>query len=152
MVLVLHTSCYDRGRKQIMTKKTYQIDGTTFSTLEDFYGEVSRVLIPGSDWGRNLDAFNDILRGGFGTPEGGFILRWDNAQLSREKLGYGETMRYLQQKLKTCHPSNRYDVTQDIEAARNKKGQTLFDILVEIIRDHGKDGDQQDDGVELVLN
>ena len=47
----------------------YEIDGKNFSTLEEFYDEISRVLIPGAQWGRNLDAFNDILRGGFGTPD-----------------------------------------------------------------------------------
>lgn len=56
-------------------KKIYEIDGAHFSTLEDFYDEISRVLIPGAYWGRNLDAFNDILRGGFSTPEEGFITK-----------------------------------------------------------------------------
>src|SRR5262245_39633780 len=56
---------------------------------------LSQVLIPGAAWGRNLDAFNDILRGGFGTPEGGFVLQWINSALSRERLGYPETVRRL---------------------------------------------------------
>jgi hypothetical protein len=43
-------------------KKIYQIDGHRFSTLDEFYEEIGRVLIPGADWGHNLDAFNDILR------------------------------------------------------------------------------------------
>jgi RNAse (barnase) inhibitor barstar len=68
-------------------KPVYEIDGSQFSTLEGFYDKVSQVLIPGANWGRNLDAFNDILRGGFGTPEGGFVLRWKNSKLSRERLG-----------------------------------------------------------------
>jgi len=55
-------------------KPASEIDGLRFSTLEEFFDEVSRTLIPGADWGRNLDAFNNILRGGFGTPEWGFIL------------------------------------------------------------------------------
>lgn len=135
-----------------MAKKRYQIDGAGFSTLDEFYDEISRVVIPGAEWGRNLDAFNDILRGGFGTPDEGFILCWENAQTSREQLGYDETVRHLQKKLKTCHPANRDHVAKDLEAAKNKKGQTIFDVLVDIIRDHSKDGDQQDDGVELVLN
>jgi RNAse (barnase) inhibitor barstar len=46
----------------------YEIDGSRFSTLEDFFEEISSVLIPGYSWGHNLEAFNDILRGGFGTP------------------------------------------------------------------------------------
>ena len=75
--------------------KTYLIDGRNFSTLEGFYDEVSRVLIPGAAWGHNLDAFDDILCGGFGTPEEGFKLRWLHHVLSRERLGYAETVRQL---------------------------------------------------------
>lgn len=97
------------------TKPTYEIDGRDFSTLEEFYEVVSRVLIPGAEWGHNLDAFNDILRGGFGTPDGGFVLRWKNSDRSRECLG------------------------------------SVFDCLVEIIGDHGKGGDEAEDGVELEL-
>jgi hypothetical protein len=43
----------------------YEIEGRRFHTLEEFFDEISAVLIPGSEWGRNLDAFNDILRGRF---------------------------------------------------------------------------------------
>jgi RNAse (barnase) inhibitor barstar len=70
-----------------MNKRDYEIDGARFATLSGFYDEIERVLIPGARWGRNLDALNDILRGGFGTPEEGFILLWRNAQLSRQVLG-----------------------------------------------------------------
>jgi RNAse (barnase) inhibitor barstar len=66
----------------------YEIDGRRFSTLEDFYAEVSRVVIPGADWGHNLDGFNDILRGGFGTLDGGFTVRWLQHAVSKERLGY----------------------------------------------------------------
>jgi RNAse (barnase) inhibitor barstar len=65
----------------------YEIDGANFSTIDGFYDEISRVLIPGATWGRNLDAFNDILWGGFGTPEDGFVLVWNNHHLSRDRLG-----------------------------------------------------------------
>jgi RNAse (barnase) inhibitor barstar len=63
------------------------IDGHRFSTIAGFFEEVSRVLIPGAAWGRNLDAFNDILRGGFGTPPGGFEIRWVNHGVSKDLLG-----------------------------------------------------------------
>jgi RNAse (barnase) inhibitor barstar len=62
-------------------KPVYEIDGARFSTLEAFFEEISHVLIPGAEWGRNLDALNDILRGGFGTPQGGFTLNWKNSKL-----------------------------------------------------------------------
>src|SRR5262245_42877877 len=79
-------------------KKIYEIDGYHFSTLEEFYDEISRVLIPGAGWGCNLDAFNDILRGGFGTPEEGFVLRWNNSRVSRDRLGarlYGDIVEII---------------------------------------------------------
>ena len=41
----------------------YEIDGRRFSTLEGFYDEASRLVTPGADWGHNLDALNDNLRG-----------------------------------------------------------------------------------------
>ena len=85
----------------------------------------SRVLIPGAPWGRNLDAFNDILRGGFGTPDGGFILRWKNAQVSRDRLGYPETVRQLEVRLARCHPLNRELVARDLARAREWLGPTV---------------------------
>ena len=69
----------------------YVIDGSRITSLETFYDEISRAVIPGSPWGRNLDAFNDILRGGFGTPDAGFKLRWSAAAFSKRALGYDET-------------------------------------------------------------
>ncbi|MBW2455832.1 MAG: barstar family protein [Deltaproteobacteria bacterium] len=127
------------------------MDGRNFSTLQDFYVEISRVLIPNADWGHNLDAFNDILRGGFGTPDGGFVLRWLNSQLSRQRLGRGEAARQLERRLARCHPTNRAHVKAEIASSRQGEGPTVFDWLVEIIRDHGEGGDQAEDGVELEL-
>lgn len=56
-------------------KQIYEIDGKDFTSLDGFYDAISSQVIPGVAWGRNLDAFNDILRGGFGTPREGFVLR-----------------------------------------------------------------------------
>src|SRR4051812_2590909 len=134
-----------------MTKPVYEIDGRDFATLEEFYDVISRALIPGARWGRNLDAFNDVLRGGFGTPEGGFVLRWLDSARSRIALGYPATVTYLEQKSRRCHPSNVAHVQADLEAARRREGQTLFEILVEIIRVHGPGGEEERDGFELVL-
>jgi len=113
-----------------------EIDGQRFSTLEEFYEEVSRTLIPGTEWGQNLDAFNDILRGGFGTPEDGFTLVWRASDVSRRRLGYAETVRQLQHRLTRSHPSNRAQVRTELEAAQAQRGPTVFDWLVRIISDH----------------
>jgi RNAse (barnase) inhibitor barstar len=131
---------------------TYEIDGHRFATLEQFFEEVSRVMIPGAKWGHNLDAFNDILGGGFGTPEEGFTLRWENHAVSKTNLGYPETVRQLELRLARCHPTNRPHVAQELARARAQQGPTVFDWLVEIIRDHGPGGRQAADNVELVLD
>jgi RNAse (barnase) inhibitor barstar len=123
-----------------MAKPTLEIDGSSFSTLEEFYEEVSRKLVPGAHWGHNLDAFNDILRGGFGTPAGGFTLVWRSSSVSRERLGYPETIRQLERRLQRCHPENRERVASELAAARRSRGPTVFDWLVEIIRDHADVG------------
>ncbi|HHP7236481.1 MAG TPA: barstar family protein [Desulfobacterales bacterium] len=112
------------------TKATYEIDGRDFSTLEEFYAVVSRVLITEASWGHNLDAFNDILRGGFGTPDGGFVLRWKNSALSRECLGYQETVKQLEIRLARCQPSNRDSVAADLGAAQRGVGPTVFELVV----------------------
>ena len=128
-----------------------EIDGARFDDLEGFWDEVSRQLIPGAEWGRNLDAFNDILRGGFGTPEDGFVLRWTNSQRSRLALCVEETVRWLERKVERCHPDNVPSVRCDLEAARAGHGPTLFDILVEIIQAHGPGGEEAEDCVEFRL-
>jgi hypothetical protein len=126
------------------------IDGAGFSDFDGFAREFTRLL---SDytWRGNLDAFNDILRGGFGTPASSWVLRWLNSGSSRTALGYEATIRRLEGLLLTCHPSNRPDFEARIRRARHGEGPTLFDEIVEIIRKHGPGGDEPDDGVRLEL-
>ncbi len=134
-----------------MPKREYQIDGHLFSDLQGFFDQISVHVIPGVQWGRNLDAFNDILRGGFGTPDEGFVLVWNNSAKSRKMLGYKETVTQLEGFLNRCHPENRDDVAKDLDQAKHNNGSTVFDWLVEIIEVHCRGGDEEDDGVELRL-
>lgn len=46
-----------------------EIDGANFASLDEFYDEISKKLIPNTEWGPNLNAFNDILRGGRNATE-----------------------------------------------------------------------------------
>ena len=120
------------------------IDGETFSTLGGFYACVSDKL--GSPNGRpvrSLDAFNDILRGGFGKIKTGESLhiRWLNSEKSRKDLGYDATAAYYEKLLDRAHPSNRARLEEKLSDAREGKGATLFDILTALIRreDSGHD-------------
>lgn len=72
-------------------KKQITIDGNNFIDLETFYNEIDNVLTKDLNWetGHNLDAFNDLLRGGFGVydHEEPIILVWKNFTHSTKVLG-----------------------------------------------------------------
>lgn len=133
-----------------MTKE-YVLDGSKVTSLEAFYEQVSETLIPGADWGRNLDAFNDILRGGFGTPGNGFLLRWKHSEVSRANLSYPETVRQLEKRLERCHSTNRERMQAKLYEAKRGRGPTVFDWLVEIVSVHETGGEESEDNVRLVL-
>jgi hypothetical protein len=126
------------------------IDGGHFSDLDGFTREFSRLLV-NYTWRGNLDAFNDLLRGGFGTPENGWMLRWFNSELSRSALGYEATIQRLEWVLLTCHPSHRLNIEDRIRRARRGQGPTLFDEIVDTIREHGPGGRESEDGIVLEL-
>ena len=128
-----------------MPQPVLTLDGRRCDTLAGFFAEAGRVVCPGVGWGHNLDAFHDVLRGGFGTPAGGFTLVWAHSAASRVALGYPETVRQLEQRVAHCHPTNRAAVAADLGRAHAGVGPTVFDWLVDIIHAHAVDG------VELVL-
>ena len=66
----------------------YRMDGRRISSVQDFYREIGRsVNGPGGYFGKNLDALNDCLRGGFGTPpDQSFEFEWQHSDLSRHRL------------------------------------------------------------------
>ena len=131
--------------------RTYEIDGKNFDSLDGFYDEFSRKVIPGAEWGRNLDAFNNVLFGGFGTPVGGFTLVWRNSEISRQRLSHPETVNYLREKLASCHSTLKETVRRELEAAEQGRGQTIFEKLVEIIESHGPGTTLGDEPAEVTL-
>jgi len=116
------------------------INGENFSNLQEFYDEVEAQLTKNLDWkiGRNLSAFNDVLRGGFGLHEyeEPLYLKWINLSKSKMDFGWTATIKYLEDKLKNCHPTNVESVLADLEYAKNKNGQTLYEIILGIISEH----------------
>jgi RNAse (barnase) inhibitor barstar len=115
----------------------YVLDGTQIRTLEDFWRVIGEAINgPGGYFGKNLDAFADCLSGGFGAPDDDdYVVEWRDHQVSREYLGYPETARQLEIRLLRCHPTNRPAVSADLSAAREERGTTVFDWLIEIFGD-----------------
>ena len=123
-----------------MAKKVYEIDGRKVEDLPGFFREFGRQVIPGFRWGENLDALDDVLAGGFGTPDDGFVLVWRDSEISKKHLGHEAMARKIEERLTRYRSAAAED---ELAAARRGEGETIFDLLVDIIQGHPE--------VELVL-
>lgn len=115
------------------------INGSHFSNLPEFYEEVSQVLMKNVDWKvGTLDGFDDILYGGFGVFESKdkVEILWKDSQKSREDLGFEATKEFYENKIKQGKPFNIELIQQKLDDLISGKGQTLFEILIEIIDSH----------------
>ncbi|MFD8686263.1 barstar family protein [Streptomyces sp. NPDC059651] len=116
---------------------TYVIDGSRVTGLERFWDVIGEAVNgPGGYFGRNLDAFADCLSGGMGTPDDGdFVIEWRDHARSARALGHEETARHLGRLAGRAHASNQQRLRAESAQAAAGIGPTLFDRLVEIIRD-----------------
>lgn len=115
------------------------IHGGHFSSLEGFYEEASSVLMKDTDWKvGTLDGFDDILYGGFGVIYGKEEIEiiWQESQKSKENLGFNATREFYENKIKQGKPFNIELIQQKLDELTKGEGQTLFEILVEIIESH----------------
>lgn len=107
------------------------INGSHFSNLEAFYEEVSLLFLKDEDWKvGTLDGFDDILYG----YEGEII--WKNTRKSKQDLGFDLTKQFYENKIRQGKPFNVTLIQQKLDDLINGNGQTLFEILIEIIESH----------------
>jgi RNAse (barnase) inhibitor barstar len=70
--------------------REYVFDGNKFNSPKTFFKYSEGILTYELSWetGRNLNAFNDLLHGGFGRHDAGEIIKvkWINMGKSRKKL------------------------------------------------------------------
>lgn len=119
--------------------KTITIDGSRFSDLPGFYDEASLVFMKDTDWKvGTLDGFDDILYGGFGVfeNEDQVEIIWKKSQKSREDLGPEATRIFYENKIKQGRPFNIELIQQKLDELLSGNGQTLIEILIEIIQSH----------------
>ncbi|MBN9338397.1 MAG: ribonuclease inhibitor, partial [Chryseobacterium sp.] len=77
-----------------------------------------------------LDGFDDIL---YGVDTD---IIWKNSQKSREDLGFDSTKEFYQNKIRIGKPFNVKLIQQKLDELIDGNGQTLFEILIEIIESH----------------
>ncbi|KPH14934.1 ribonuclease inhibitor [Chryseobacterium sp. ERMR1:04] len=126
-------------KKIVSNKKVIVINGIHFSSLVGFYEEVSNVLTKDINWKvGTLDDFNDILYGGFGVFENDDEVKiiWEESEKSRQDLGFEATKEFYENKIKQGKPFNIELIQEKLNELIKGNGQTLFDILLEIIEDH----------------
>jgi RNAse (barnase) inhibitor barstar len=96
--------------------KTFLLDGNNFSNMDGFYDEIDRLLTKSLQWktGHNLNAFNDLLRGGFGVHEYNepITIRWINYSKSKKDLG-DETVLVLLEIMLNCDDTD-HDVKVEL--------------------------------------
>lgn len=107
------------------------INGSRFSDLSGFYEEVSQVLMKDEDWKvGTLDGFDDILYGFKGE------MIWKDSQKSREDLGLEITKKFYENKIRQGKPFNINLAQQKLDDLISGNGQTLYEILIEILESH----------------
>ena len=107
------------------------INGGHFSDLEGFYEEISELFMNDEDWKvGTLDGFDDIL---YGVNSD---ITWKDSQKSREDLGFDLTKEFYENKIRIGKPFNIELIQQKLDDLIDGNGQTLFEILIEIIESH----------------
>ena len=112
------------------------IDGRDFRTLDDFFEVVGAALVPGEAWGKNLDAFNDILCWPLARDPEPYVLVWRRSRLSRRRLGHSEAERHCEEVIRAGGGKPSGWQAEQLASAGRCEGPTAFDWLVEIIQRH----------------
>ena len=117
--------------------KQYILNGKKFNDLDGFFVEFGKMVNgDGGYFGRNLDAFDDCLFGGFGM-ENPCVIIWQNCSVSKMRLGHDILLNWCQERI---HKKEYLDedglkyLTARQEDAKNLVGPTMFDVIVEGIK------------------
>ncbi len=112
--------------------RRFTADASNVRSFGDFVDAANAGFIEliGGKWNGNLDAFNDYLSW---PEESEYELELLGAADCARSLGHAAQAAWLRDHLETCHPSNRPDFQARLALAEAQRGETLFDVLKEII-------------------
>ncbi|WP_267264532.1 ribonuclease inhibitor [Chryseobacterium formosus] len=118
-------------KKDNLNKKMTVINGSHFYNLDGFYEEISQLFMKNKDWKvGTLDGFDDIL---YGVETD---ITWKNSQKSKEDLGFKATKEFYENKIKQGKSFNINLAKEKLGDLIAGNGQTLYEILIEIIESH----------------
>jgi len=116
------------------------ITGSNIYDITSFYSEINRVFMHNENWkiGESLDAFDDLLYGGFGAINNSQTVKiiWTDIALSRKALGYETTKTYYLNKLQPGSPFNKQHFTAKLKELEAGGGETYFDVVIKILSEH----------------
>ena len=119
---------------------TLTIMGQNVADIRSLYDEINRVFMAGEDWNleQSLDAFNDMLYGGYGAMAGQEpkIIVWQDIEISKMALGVEATREFWQKKLLQPEVFNTELIRTQLFELEGGVGKTYFEIIMEIIADH----------------
>jgi RNAse (barnase) inhibitor barstar len=134
-----HKSWYLLTQQQTMVKQI-EVEGNAIQDIASFYEEINRVFMVGENWliGQSLDAFNDLLVGGYGALQGAdsVDLVWHHMDYSRKALGYQTTREYYLEKLRPGSPYNKKLFGEKLAALESGRGETYFDTVLAVLAEH----------------
>ncbi|MGN5953973.1 barstar family protein [Sphingobacterium lactis] len=121
-------------------KKEITIDGTKIFDKTSLYAEINAKFMQDESWqlGESLDAFDDLLYGGFGALQENEAvdLIWRNFEENKAALGYDFTLGFYAEKLEDPEHFDAAGIQKKIELLMAGEGQTYFEIIEEIISEH----------------
>ncbi len=120
--------------------KKIVIEGKNIVDIDTFYEEINRVFMPNENWrlGNSLDGLNDLLYGSFGEIVGSepVEIQWKDIEHVKAALGLETTRAFYEQKRKDPLSFNQKWVEEKIHELETNKGETYFEIVLNIFADH----------------
>ena len=113
--------------------RVVQIDGRDFRTLDEFFEVIGAALIPGERWGKDLTAFNDMLRRPLAHDREPYVLVWRRSNLSRRRLNHGAAAQHWRDVVQVGGRKPTAWQAEQLAWLERCEGPTAFDWVVEVI-------------------
>ena len=123
--------------------KIVYFDGAAANSRAGFYEEVERNFASNLSWkiGRNLNAFNDVLRGGFTFHDYDekVVIHWQSCAKSIRGLDGKSMVAEYEEFFNLSTPLDRTAILALLKKGNRCKGGAFFPMVCELIVENGHD-------------